>query len=227
MPASEWAEALRKLEALAIDVSTVAAVLDAWIAGESSVSHVDQALSDAMLGAIEIDDPKIGRRRGLMIPARINELADRLGGTYWQTLAKSPPRIVIGRAATHRIRDVRHSVLALDVDAWRGWALEHRDPASMTNEELMGFVDRLMRLAEEIQGIKEVEKEVIAEAKARGWDTKALRKVVSLMKSEDGVPGWQEFSSIVDLYLASIGRGAPPADDEEGLDGEHDTFNSI
>lgn len=215
MPSAEWATALRKLEALAVDLSTVAAVLDTWIAGESAVSHVDQVLSDAMLGAIEIEDAKIGRRRGLVIPARINELADRLGGTYWQTLAKSPPRIVISRAATHRIRDVRYSALLLDVDAWRAWALEHRDPASMTNEELMGFIDRLVRLAEEIQEIKDIEKEVIAEAKARGWDTKALRKVVSLMKTEDGVPGWQEFSSIVDLYLASIGRDVPPAEDEE------------
>lgn len=214
----EWAVALRKLEGVAVDLSDVSGFIDAWISEQCTVSDVDQALSDAMLGAIEIEDDKIGRRRGLAIPARINKHADRLGGTYWQTLAKAPPRIVISRTATHRIRDVRYSALLLDVDAWRAWSLEHRDPASMTNEELMGFVDRLVRLAEEIQAIKDVEKEVIAEAKGRGWDAKALRKVVNLVKTDDGVPGWQEFSSIVDLYLASIGRDAPP----DGSDGVAD-----
>lgn len=210
----EWAAALRRIDTLPVEMSSVAGILDAWIAEESTASHVDQALSAVMLGALEIEDAKAGRRRALVIPARINELADRLGGSYWQTLAKSPPRMVISRAATHRIRDVRYAALLLDVDAWRAWALEHRDPASMTNEELAGYVDRLLRLAEEIQEIKDIEKEVLAEAKARGWDTKALRKVVGLLKADD-VPGWQEFSSIVDLYLAHIGRDVPPVDDED------------
>lgn len=208
---TEWAAALRKIEAMPIEMSSVAGVFDCWIGGESNAADADQALSAVMLGAIEIDDPKAGLRRALVIPARINELANRLGGTYWQTLAKAPPRIVISRSATHRIRDVRYAALLLDLDAWRAWSLEHRDPATMTNEELMGFVDRLIALAEEIQEIKDVEKDVLAEAKARGWDTKALRKVVSIMKTDDGVIGWQEFSSIVDLYLANIGRDAPPA----------------
>jgi uncharacterized protein (UPF0335 family) len=211
----EWAAALRKIETMPIDISSVAGVFDRWIDGESSAAEADQALSAVMLGAIDIDDPKAGRRRALAIPARINELTERLGTTYWQTLAKAPPRIVISRSATHRIRDVRYAALLLDVDAWRAWALEHRDPASMTNEELMGFVDRLVALAEERQGIMDIEKEVLAEAKGRGWDTKALRKVVSLVKTEDGVPGWQEFSSMVDLYLANIGRDPTCPEDEE------------
>lgn len=215
MAQAEWAAALRKIEALDLEDDSVAGAIDRWLAGDAT-ADMDRTLSAAMLGAIEIPDPKSSIvRLALAVPARINELAERLGATYWQALAKAPPRIVISRAATHRIRDVRYSALLLDVGAWRAWALEHRDPASLTNEELIGFVDRLVALADELDEVRAAEKDVIAEAKGRGWDTKVLRKIVGLVRTEDGVAGWQEFSSMVDLYLANIGRDAPPDEEEE------------
>ena len=195
----EWAEVLRAIEA----EGAVEMALTAWMIGVS-VEATAETLELYMLGAAELDGPN-GRQFLLAVPARINELARTLGDTYWQTLAKAPPKIAVSKTGTHRIRDVRHQVILIDVAAWRAWAAEHRDPSSLTNEELKGFVDRVLDLNERKREIAEDIKDVYAEAKATGYDTKVMRKVVAILESDDKRPGWQEFTGLIDLYLDHLG----------------------
>lgn len=115
----EWADVLRSIEAFCIDQVRISTVLDVWLSDDSTgLDHVDMVLSGAMLGAAELDGPN-GRQCLLAVSARINELSHALGDTYWQTLAKAPPKIAVSKAGTHRIRDVRHQVILIDVTAWR------------------------------------------------------------------------------------------------------------
>jgi len=51
-------------------------------------------------------------------------------------------------------------------------------------DELRAFVERVERLDAEIKDLKDAQKEVLAEAKGRGYDTKCLRKVIALRKRE-------------------------------------------
>ena len=52
----------------------------------------------------------------------------------------------------------------------------------VTAAELRAFVERYERLEAEKKDIADQQKEVMAEAKGRGYDTKALRKLVALRK---------------------------------------------
>ncbi|MEL6426684.1 MAG: DUF2312 domain-containing protein [Pseudomonadota bacterium] len=50
--------------------------------------------------------------------------------------------------------------------------------------ELRSFVERFERLEMEKKDIADQQKEVMAEAKARGFDTKALRQLIALRKKD-------------------------------------------
>ena len=51
-------------------------------------------------------------------------------------------------------------------------------------DELRQFIERFERLEMEKKDIADQQKEVMAEAKARGYDTKVMRKVIALRKRE-------------------------------------------
>lgn len=69
---------------------------------------------------------------------------------------------------------------------------------------LRSIVERIERLEEDKQAIMNDIKEVFAEAKGEGYDTKVLRKVVRLRK-QDKVKR-QEEEAILELYLSAIGE---------------------
>ena len=71
---------------------------------------------------------------------------------------------------------------------------------------LKAFVERIERLEEEKASIAGDVKEVYAEAKAQGFDTKILRKVVSLRKRDAAER--REEEEILDLYLQALGMMA-------------------
>ena len=54
----------------------------------------------------------------------------------------------------------------------------------VASDQLRAFVERIERLEEEKKTIADDIKEVYAEAKGNGFDTKVLRKVVSLRKQD-------------------------------------------
>lgn len=69
--------------------------------------------------------------------------------------------------------------------------------------ELRKFVERVERLDSEKKDLAEQQKEVMAEAKARGYDTKVLRKIISLRKRDaDDI---DEEEAILEMYKEALG----------------------
>ena len=68
---------------------------------------------------------------------------------------------------------------------------------------LKTIVERIERLEEDKAAIATDLKEVYAEAKGEGFDTKILRKVIRLRKQDKAKR--QEEEAILDLYLSAIG----------------------
>ncbi len=74
---------------------------------------------------------------------------------------------------------------------------------SVAADELRQIVERIEQLEAEKKDIAEQIKEVYAEAKGRGYDTKALRSIVSLRKKDrDEVA---ELEAILDMYKTALG----------------------
>ena len=69
--------------------------------------------------------------------------------------------------------------------------------------QLRSLVERIERLEEEKKTIAGDIKEIYAEAKGHGFDTKILRKVVSLRKKE--VTEREEEQSLLDIYMQALG----------------------
>lgn len=81
-------------------------------------------------------------------------------------------------------------------------AVRDRAMAS-AGDEIRVFVERYEQLAAEKKAISDDMKEVMQEAKGRGYDTKALRKIVALRKrSSDDIA---EEEAILDMYKAALG----------------------
>ena len=77
------------------------------------------------------------------------------------------------------------------------------DSYRVAGEELRQFVERFERLEIEKKDISDQQKEVMAEAKSRGYDTRIMRKIVSLRKRdlEDVV----EEEAILSMYKTALG----------------------
>lgn len=70
-------------------------------------------------------------------------------------------------------------------------------------DELRAFIERAERLAAEKRDIADAEKEVFAEAKGRGYDTKVLRKIIRDRKlARDALA---EFEAVEEIYRNAIG----------------------
>ncbi|MEB3417556.1 DUF2312 domain-containing protein [Salipiger marinus] len=70
-------------------------------------------------------------------------------------------------------------------------------------EELRQFIERYEQLEIEKQAITEQQKELMAEAKARGYDTAAMRKVIALRKRDKDDIAEEE--AVVEMYKAALG----------------------
>lgn len=80
---------------------------------------------------------------------------------------------------------------------------EAKDVGGVAGERLRSFVERIERLEEEKAALMEDIKEVYAEAKGVGFDTKTIRKVVSLRKMDSEKR--RESEDLLDLYKTAIG----------------------
>ncbi len=69
--------------------------------------------------------------------------------------------------------------------------------------QLRAFIERIERLEEEKKTISDDIKEVFAEAKGTGFDTKAMRSIIRLRKKDQAER--QEEETILDLYKAALG----------------------
>jgi uncharacterized protein (UPF0335 family) len=69
--------------------------------------------------------------------------------------------------------------------------------------QLRAFIERIERLEEEKQSLADDIKDVYAEMKGTGFDTKAVRTIVRLRKKDQAER--QEEEAILDLYKAALG----------------------
>ena len=73
----------------------------------------------------------------------------------------------------------------------------------VTAGELRQFIERVERLEAEKKDLTEQIKEVMAEAKGRGYDTKIMRKVISLRKRDEHDIAAEE--AILEMYKEALG----------------------
>jgi uncharacterized protein (UPF0335 family) len=71
-------------------------------------------------------------------------------------------------------------------------------------EQIRAFVARIERLEEDKAKVAADIKEVYAEAKSNGFDTKALRKVIAIRKQDRHER--QEMEALLELYLGAVGE---------------------
>jgi len=72
----------------------------------------------------------------------------------------------------------------------------------VTADELRQFIERFERLEAEKKDLADQQKEVMAEAKARGYDTKVMRKVIALRKREpDDIA---EETAVLEMYTEAL-----------------------
>lgn len=74
---------------------------------------------------------------------------------------------------------------------------------SVAADQLKAFIERIERLEEEKAGISQDIKDVYAEAKANGFDAKAMRKIISLRKKDHEER--QEEEAMLELYMQALG----------------------
>ena len=77
------------------------------------------------------------------------------------------------------------------------------DRYRVTAEELRQFVERFERLEIEKKDIADQQKEVMAEAKSRGYDTRIMRKIVSLRKRD--LEEVAEEEAVLSMYKTALG----------------------
>ena len=73
----------------------------------------------------------------------------------------------------------------------------------VTADELRQFIERIERLDAEKKDLAEQQKEVMAEAKGRGYDTKVLRKLISIRRRDDNDIAEEE--AIMEMYKEALG----------------------
>jgi uncharacterized protein (UPF0335 family) len=75
-------------------------------------------------------------------------------------------------------------------------------------KELLGFIEEIEGVKERKKQLSEAEKSIFQEAKAKGFDTKTIRRLIA-MRAED-VSKRQEAEALLDTYMHAIGMGEEP-----------------
>ncbi|KQM99443.1 hypothetical protein ASE77_00135 [Sphingomonas sp. Leaf226] len=70
-------------------------------------------------------------------------------------------------------------------------------------DELRQLIERAERLEEEKKGITDDIKDVMAEAKGRGYDPKAIREILKVRRKKK--EEYQEEQAILEVYLQALG----------------------
>lgn len=74
---------------------------------------------------------------------------------------------------------------------------------NVTADELRQFVEQYEHLEAEKKDIAEQQKDIMSEAKARGYDTKVLKKIIAMRKRDKNDLAEEE--AILDIYKAALG----------------------
>ena len=73
----------------------------------------------------------------------------------------------------------------------------------VTADELRQFIERIERLDAEKKDLNEQSKEVMAEAKGRGYDTKVIRKIIAQRKRDED--DLAEEDAVLEMYREALG----------------------
>ncbi|MDJ0827332.1 MAG: DUF2312 domain-containing protein [Rhodobacter sp.] len=73
----------------------------------------------------------------------------------------------------------------------------------VTADELRQFVERFERLEAEKKDLADQQKEVMAEAKSRGYDTRVMRKLIALRKRDKDDIAEEE--AVLAMYREALG----------------------
>lgn len=77
------------------------------------------------------------------------------------------------------------------------------DVGGIAGDQLKSFIERIERLEEERRTLANDLKEVYAEAKGNGFDTKIMRQIVRLRRMD--VDDLQEQETLIDVYKRALG----------------------
>jgi len=87
------------------------------------------------------------------------------------------------------------------------------DTGGVAAGQLRSFIERIERLEEEKKALSDDIRDVFAEAKGSGFDTKVMRQVIRLRKKDAAER--QEEEAILDLYMHALGMVPGGAATEE------------
>ncbi|MAM12894.1 MAG: hypothetical protein CML23_21085 [Rhizobiaceae bacterium] len=82
------------------------------------------------------------------------------------------------------------------------------DAHGIARDQLRSIIERIERLEEEKKTIADDIKDVYAEAKGTGFDTKALRKIIALRKKDEQER--MEEEAVLDTYMIALGMIRAP-----------------
>jgi uncharacterized protein (UPF0335 family) len=77
------------------------------------------------------------------------------------------------------------------------------DVGGIAGEQLRSFIERIERLEEERKTLAEDIKEVFAEAKGNGFDTKIMREIIKIRRMDEDDLDEQE--TLLDIYKRALG----------------------
>lgn len=81
-------------------------------------------------------------------------------------------------------------------------AVQDEPATKFAKDQLKAIIERIERLEEEKKTISDDIRDVYAEAKGNGFDTKIMRQVIKLRKMEE--PDRKEQDELLDLYRKAL-----------------------
>lgn len=84
------------------------------------------------------------------------------------------------------------------------------EPGGIAAAQLKAIVERIERVEEEIKASQDDRRDIYLEAKANGYDVKALRTIVRLRKLDRAER--EEAEALVDLYAHALGMAPEPGE---------------
>ncbi len=92
-------------------------------------------------------------------------------------------------------------------------AVANSQNSQSTGDELRGYIERWEALEKDKKAVADDQKEVMAEAKGRGFDTKVMRRLIAERKRDASEVAEEE--SVLDLYRMALGMGVHSDDDSD------------
>jgi uncharacterized protein (UPF0335 family) len=93
---------------------------------------------------------------------------------------------------------------------------KNKSPASsesVAQDQIRAIIERIERMEEEKRAITDDIKEIYAEAKGNGFDTKVLRKIVAIRKQDASER--QEQEALLELYMTALGMSYAPREEAD------------